>query len=262
MSDQTQLATREQQQIITQEEPLNYFAMIARAAQDPACDVEKMERLLAMAERMQTRQAEKDFAAALTALQGETIRVKATKSVDQKPDGTCRYRFAPYEEIMETVQPMLTRNGFSITFDTEVGDIRLTSICTLTHSSGHSRQNRFAVRYGKPPGSSDAQGDMSTKSYAKRGALCDALNISVDHDTDGADEQPRSITPAQAVALEARCSAAGVDRAKFLRFAGAMTFCEISEARLPELEAQLSRKEAEKKPAPVATGTEPDVDWK
>lgn len=264
MTPDNQLATREQQ--LSTQEPsvaLMLSGMLTGIQQGDITpqSVEVLKGMMDLYERNEKRQAEKDFAAALTALQGETIRVKATKSVDQKPDGTCRYKFAPYEEIMETVQPMLTRHGFSITFDTEVGDIRLTSICTLTHSSGHSRSNRFAVRYGKPPGSSDAQGDMSTKSYAKRGALCDALNISVDHDTDGADAPSSIISPSVAVALEARMKAAGVDRAKFLRFAGAASFEEISTVRLPELEAQLARKEAEKKPAPVATGNEPDVDW-
>ena len=224
---------------------VNILSVIARAAQDPAIDVDKMERLLGMAERMSERQAEKDFAAALTALQGETIRVEATKAVDQKADGTFRYKFAPYEAIMKEVQPMLTKHGFSITFDTEVGEQRLTSICTLTHSSGHSRSNRFAVRYGKPPGSSDAQGDMSTKSYAKRGALCDALNISIEHDTDGNDARGlgAAITPEQCESLRRRVKATATDEAKFLRYAGASTFEEITEAKYGLLDKFLTQKE-------------------
>lgn len=194
------------------------------------------------------RQAKKDFAAALTALQGETVKIKATKAVDQKPDGTCRYRFAPYEEIMKAVQPMLTKHGFSITFDTETGENRLTSICTLTHSSGFSRSNRFAVRYGKPPGSSDAQGDMSTKSYAKRGALCDALNIVIEHDTDGDDSRAlgATITPEQAANLRERVEECGADKVKFLKFAGVDSFEAIETAKLSMLETFLRAKEGRK----------------
>jgi hypothetical protein len=246
----SQLATQEQSLVPADAHDTgNILSIISRAAQDPSIDVEKMERLLGMAERMESRQSERAFAEALVALQGETIRVQATKKVDEKNDGSCRYKFAPYEEIMAKVQPMLTGHGFSITFDTEIGDQRLTSICTLTHKSGHSRQNRFAVRYGKPPGSSDAQGDMSTKSYAKRGALCDCLNISIEHDTDGADTKVEGgpITQKQADDLRDWIEAVGGDERKFLATFGFTKFEEINAANLPLLHSALRAKEASKK---------------
>lgn len=206
-------------------------------------NVEVVERMMALMERNEARQAEKDFAGSLADLQAETCRVQATKAVDQKADGTCRYRFAPYEEIMAKVQPMLTRHGFSISFDSEVGDSRLTSICTLTHRGGHSRKNSFAVKYTTPPGSSAAQGDMSTKSYAKRGALCDALNIVVDKDDDGRNEgDPTPITASQAADLRAKCEEVNADKVKFLAFAGAATFEAIQADKLDELWDSLERK--------------------
>lgn len=241
---------KEDSQLTIQEppEPVNILAVIARAAQDPTIDVEKMERLLGLAERMEDRNSERNFAEALVALQGETIRVVATKKVDEKPDGTCRYKFAPYEEIMSKVQPILTAHGFSITFDTKIADdgSRLTSICTLTHRCGHSRSNSFAVRFGKPPGSSDAQGDMSTKSYAKRGALCDALNITIDHDDD-ARGLGDFITDKEAATLADWVEATNSDRAKFLAFAGATSFEEIRANRLDELHAILKKRELKPK---------------
>lgn len=183
-------------------------------------NVQALDSLVGLYDRMQAKQSEKEFAQALMELQGETIRVQATKSVDVK-NGVPRYTFAPYEEIMRTVQPMLTRHGFSITFDTKIDEAgaRLFSICTLTHKSGFSRSNQFAVRFGKPPGSSDAQGDMSTKSYAKRGALCDALNIVVDHDDD-ARMIGKPIGKAIAEDLQKRVQESKSDEIAFLRYAG------------------------------------------
>jgi hypothetical protein len=214
--------------------------------------VEVLSRMMDLYERNEKRESEKAFASALVDLQAETIRVQATKAVDQKADGSCRYRFAPYEEIMATVQPMLTRHGFSITFDTDEGESRLTSTCTLTHKGGHSRANKFAVRYTKPPGSSDAQGDMSTKSYAKRGALCDALNITIDHDDD-ARMIGKPIGKALAEDLRARVRALGekIDEQKFLEFAGVACsnpakgedYEQISDERYDRLDAMLKRKE-------------------
>ncbi len=207
--------------------------------------VEVLSKMMELYERQDRRQGERDFAEALAALQSETIRVVATKKVDEKPDGSCRYRFAPYEEIMAKCQPILSKHGFSVTFDTETGDARLTSICTLTHKGGHSRANKFAVRYGKPPGSSDAQGDMSTKSYAKRGALCDALNIAIDHDDD-ARAIGDFITAEKATELKARAQSCGADMRAFLEFAGAETFETIGTEAVARLEAKLSKKEKTK----------------
>ncbi len=206
--------------------------------------VEVLGKMTDLYERHEKREAEKSFAAALTELQGETIRVQATKAVDVK-NGVPRYTFAPYEEIMRTVQPMLTRHGFSVTFDTKIDGDRLYSVCTLTHKAGHSRSNQFAVRFGKPPGSSDAQGDMSTKSYAKRGALCDALNISIDHDDD-ARMIGKAIGTALGDDLESRVKAVGADEVAFLMFAGARDYASISDERWPMLVELLKRKEAAK----------------
>ncbi len=218
--------------------------------------VEVASKMMDLYERHEKRQAEKDFAAALTELQGETIRVQATKAVDVK-NGVPRYTFAPYEEIMRTVQPMLTRHGFSVTFDTKIEGDRLYSICTLTHKSGHSRSNQFAVRFSKPPGSSDPQGDMSTKNYAKRGAFCDCVNISIDHDDD-ARMIGKPIGKALAEDLLSRVKLTGSDMISFLKFAGVTLppkveienydpiefFEQISDDRFDSLDQILKRKEA------------------
>lgn len=203
--------------------------------------VEVLKGMMDLYERTEARQAEKNFASALVALQGETIRVQATKAVDVK-NGIPRYRFAPYEEIMAIVQPILTRHGFSITFDTTIEGDRMTSICTMTHSSGHSRTNRFAVRFTTPPGSSAAQGDMATKSYAKRGALCDALNISIDHDDD-ARMVGAPITQDMANEFRARVKACGANEEAFLKFAGAAHYEAIPDDRCGALDAMLTKKE-------------------
>ncbi len=209
-----------------------------------ADNVSALESLVGLYDRMQSKNAEREFSAALVELQGETIRVQATKAVDVK-NGVPRYTFAPYEEIMRTVQPMLTRHGFSVTFDTKIDGDRLYSVCTLTHKSGHSRSNQFAVRFGKPPGSSDAQGDMSTKSYAKRGALCDALNISIDHDDD-ARMVGQPLGSGLGEVLEQRVKAVGADVEAFLKYAGASRFDLISDDRMPMLDEMLKRKESAK----------------
>ena len=54
----TAVATIQQNQPIQQPEAISMLSVIARAAADPSVDLDKMERLMQMHERMQAKQAE------------------------------------------------------------------------------------------------------------------------------------------------------------------------------------------------------------
>ncbi len=208
--------------------------------------VEVLKGFMDLYERDQARLAERQFNAAFAKLQSELSSVNATRNVPNK-DGSVRYRFAPYEDIMETVKPVLIANGFAISFTTRFMEGgRIVSICTLRHVGGFSQSNEFAVRIGGgPPGATETQADGAAKTYAKRGALCDALNIVVEHDDD-ARMIGESIGSALAGDLAARVEEVGADREAFLKFAGSKSFEEISDQRWPVLDELLKRKEAAK----------------
>jgi len=209
-------------------------------------NVSALEALVGLYDRMQAKDAEKQFNQAFAKLQSELASVNATRQVPNK-DGTPRYRFAPYEDIMAEVKPVLVDNGFAVSFTSRFMEGgRMVSICTLRHVGGFSQSNEFAVRIGGgPPGATETQADGAAKTYAKRGALCDALNIVVEHDDD-ARMIGAPIGKALAEDLEKRVTAVGADRAAFLKYAGASDFSEISDERWPMLDELLRRKETAK----------------
>ncbi len=210
-----------------------------------ADNVSALESLVGLYDRMQAKNSEREFNQAFAKLQSELRSVNATRTVPNK-DGSPRYRFAPFEDIMEEVQPVLVANGFSISFNSRFGDGRMVSICTLRHIGGFSQSNEFAVRIGGgPPGATDTQADGAAKTYAKRGALCDALNIVVEHDDD-ARMIGQPIGTALAMDLKERVIACGADMEAFLKYAGARDFAEISDERWPVLDELLKRKESAK----------------
>ncbi len=211
-----------------------------------ADNVSALESLVGLYDRMQAKNAEREFNQAFAKLQSELSSVNATRQVPNK-DGSVRYRFAPYEDIMETVKPVLIANGFAISFTTRFMEGgRMVSICTLRHVGGFSQSNEFAVRIGGgPPGSTETQADGAAKTYAKRGALCDALNIVVEHDDD-ARMIGKPIGKGLADDLEQRVLNVGADRSAFLKYAGATEFNQISDERWPVLDELLKRKEAAK----------------
>jgi DNA-binding TFAR19-related protein (PDSD5 family) len=221
---------------------------------------EALEKLCDLKIKMDSESARREFAHAFAELQSELPRVIAMKPVTNK-DGTIRYVYAPMESIMEQIGPALARHGFSVSFTTRNdaadngGRERLCAVCTVTHSGGHSQSNEFAVRTGQgPPGSSDAQADMSTRSYAKRGALCDAFNITV-HRDDDARQLGAYITSDQARELEERVKKTNSNVAAFLKVADAKLFSEIREGKYATLDRMLRQKEAksaaEKKDAEI-----------
>lgn len=193
-------------------------------------NVSVIKELMAMKEREDARRAEREFATAFVALQADMPKVEATKAVPNN-DKTIRYKFAPYEDIMDKVKPVLMRHGFTLSFSMSFDEARVIQECTLQHIGGHSRKNRFMARIGGgPPGSSDSQKDGAASTYAKRFALCDALNIVIEHDTDGKDDgrhEGKPITEDEAAYLRELVKETGTDVTKFLKTAGAKTFEEI-----------------------------------
>lgn len=223
-----------------------------------------LERMMALQERNQAKTAEQEFARAFAELQRDMPRVQAIKAVDQKSDGTCRYRFAPYEEIMRQARPLLSQHGFSVSFDTEWQDARIVVSCKLLHRGGHYQTNKFAARGGKgPPGTNEAQADMAVKTLAKRGALCDALNIVVEHDTDGDDAriEGRAITRDQADEINGLLKETKSDLAKFLAFAKAESVEAIGSARFEDVRDMLERKLRKKSAVENPKATDPDQEW-
>ncbi len=205
-------------------------------------NVAAFTELVKLSEHMEDRKAAKDFAVAFNDLQAEMPKVQAVSAVPNN-DGTVRYMFCPYEELMRQVAPFLHKHGFSITFSNRFDEGRLVSICTLTHVSGHSKTNEFTVRIGKgPPGSSESQADGAAGTYAKRFALISALNIVVEKDSD-ARIVGGKISKGQADSLRQRVASTGSDQALFLKFAQAATFEDISESMYDVLDASLKKKE-------------------
>lgn len=222
-------------------------AMVKRGVTSES--VAALTELNKLHEAIEDRQAEKDFNTAFVKLQADIPRIKATKPVPNN-DGTVRYKFAPYEELMSQVQPLLQKHGFAVSFSSDVKEGRFIEICTLAHVAGHSKTNQFAVRIGSgPPKATETQADGAAATYAKRYALCNALNIVISAlDDDAAAIGPtETITQEQAESLRERVHATGSDETAFLKFAhqskDIKPYEQIPAKRYSELDKNLRRKE-------------------
>lgn len=138
---------------------------IANAARDPNVDVDKMERLFAMHEKMQARQAEQAFSEAMKAAQAEMPMIAKDRHNSQTNSD-----YATLDAINNRITPIYTRHGFSLTFDTEdsplEGHVRI--VCRVLHRDGHSK----AYSYDNPMDATGIGGKTNkTPTHARGSAI-------------------------------------------------------------------------------------------
>lgn len=140
-------------------ESATIMQVVLRAASDPQCDIEKMERLMAMHERMQAKTAETEFNAALSRVQGEMGRIAADATNSQT-----RSQYATYGKLDSSLRPKYTKEGFSLSFSTEPAPEGMVGmVCFVSHIGGHTREYRAQV---PSDGKGAKGGDVMTKTHA------------------------------------------------------------------------------------------------
>lgn len=159
------------------------LAVIARAARDPAVDIDKMERLLLMQERVQTRDAEIAFNEAFSEMQPKLPIITKSGQIIHK--GVVISEFAEWENINEAITPVLAEHGFSLSFkpaEAKQHEIAVTAI--LRHRSGHKDEATLPLPIDSSGAKNAVQGVGSTLSYAKRYSATLLLNITTKGDDD------------------------------------------------------------------------------
>lgn len=148
------------------------LAVISRAAADPTCDIEKMERLLAMHERMQAKTAEAAFNAAMAEMQCE-IPTVGQGALNTHTDKT----YATLDDINVTLKPIMQTHGFAISFKVEntAAGVSVTGI--LMHRDGHREETTMLLPVDIGKGRNAVQAVGSSTTYGKRYVMCALLNI-------------------------------------------------------------------------------------
>lgn len=222
--------------------------VISRAASDPNTDVDKLERLMAMYERITAKKSEGDFNAAMQAAQADMPRI-----VKNKENSHTETRYADLEAVIKVVSPIYTKHGFALSFSTaESADkdkCRVT--CRVSHSSGHSREYQADVPLDRQGAKNATQGFGSSISYGRRYLTLLIFNIATTDDDDGIDaDRSALINQEQANTVADMLKKSGGDKDKFLAWVGCDHISNIPakkyEAVIRQLEAAIKKKEAKK----------------
>lgn len=177
MTTETRLAKREE----SLPEVPSPERLIALAI-ERGVDVDALEKLLSMRERLQQEQARAAYIRDMAAFQSECPPIVKRKQAD-------RYRYAPLDDIAEQTKELRAKYGFSYRFDTrfEADPPAQVAICIVSHRDGHSVASEF-----RAPIDADNRARMnslqlsaSSQTYAKRYAFVNAFGImTADEDDD------------------------------------------------------------------------------
>lgn len=170
---------------VTPSEAISFIQMIERASRDPNVDIDKMERLMQMHERMVEKQAEAEFNDALVRCQ----KLCGTISADANNSQT-RSKYATYARLDRALRPIYTAEGIAISFGTEDSP-KPDHIRVIAYASrkGYTRIYKADM---PADGKGAKGGDVMTKthaagsamSYGARYLLKGIFNISIGEDDD------------------------------------------------------------------------------
>jgi hypothetical protein len=164
--------------------------VIERLSANPNVDVDKLERIILLQERINQHEAKAAFDAAFS-------RMQADLPVIAERGKTDKAKYATLEDIVEAVRPVLAVHQFALSHRTEWPDpahVKIVGI--LAHAQGHEKTSEF-LTVADTSGSKNAiQALGSALSYGRRYTTLDLLNIVSRHqDDDGATSQPKATTP-------------------------------------------------------------------
>ena len=150
----TELATRE---------PMDLLAV----AVERGAGVETIERLVALAERVQAARAKTAFEEALIAFQHDCPPIK--READGQA-GRAKFKYSSLPDMMTPARPHLKRHGLSVRWKAvSCRDGYIGSECLLTHVGGHCESSGpFVVPISTFAGPSGAQHTGAADTYTER----------------------------------------------------------------------------------------------
>lgn len=166
-------------QSIQQSESAQIIGMIGKLASDPDSDIDKMERLMAMRDKMLEKEQLAIFNTALSVMQDEI------PAIAERGKGHGTIRYAKWEDVNSVIKPIMAKHGFALRFqvDTEKG---VSVTATLSHKCGHEINTSMNSAADGSGSKNAIQAIGSAVSYLKRYTASALLNITSHGEDDDA----------------------------------------------------------------------------
>lgn len=246
----TEVATRVTGEVV-QVGASSLMDVISRAAADPNTDVDKLERLLGMYERITAQQAKAAYTTALAEMQPKLPVIDERGAISTDKGKTVQSTYAKWEDINDAIRPLLSEHGFALSFRTGIGaDGKIAVTGVLSHRDGHQEETTMTLPHDSSGSKNAVQAVGSSTSYGKRYVTIALLNITSrvkqDRDDDGKTADPSFyINDEQVSDLIALMEEVKADRAGFLKYMGATSLGDIPARQFPKaLQALQAKRKA------------------
>lgn len=158
-------------------ESANLISMIERAVLNPAVDIDKMERLLAMKERIEAKVAETAFNTALAEM-GPKLPIVEEHGEIKNNAGKVQSTYAKWEDINEAIKPVMAAHGFALRFRSGLNPEGRPSVTgILSHCDGHSDETTIVLPVDSSGSKNSVQAIGSSTSYGQRYTAKLLLNL-------------------------------------------------------------------------------------
>lgn len=263
----TAVAKREGGSVAAVQHSESLLQIIDRASRDESVDMDKMERLLVMYDKIQSKQAEVEFSVSMNAAQAEIGRITANQT-----NRHTNSKYADYAQIDRVIRPIYSKHGFSLSFTTGEATVdQIVVVCTVRHSGGH-----FEVHSVPMPrdGKGASGGSVMTKTHATGSAMHYGqrylvrwiFNLAIGQDdNDGNPVEP--VSGGQAESLRKSLRKAGLDEASTLmEWVGVESAADVPAIEFTNIMRRIGQEKADnnKDPRKVLIGkevSEETADW-
>lgn len=216
--------------------------MIERAARDPNVDIDKMERLLQMQERVVARAAKAEYDSALAEMQQE-LPVIVERGKITNNSGNVQSTYALWEDLNEAIKPVLAKHGFALSFRTGQTEHKIVVTGVLSHRGGHREETTMHLPTDTSGAKNAVQAVGSSTSYGKRYTAAALLNLtSRGEDDDGAGGDTGPISDEQVQAILKMIEETGADIRKFCAYLKVDGIAQIPAAQYKAAVAALNKK--------------------
>jgi len=201
-----------------------------------------LEKLVALQERMEDREARKAFMAAMLGFQNACPTIRKTTGGYKDT-----YKFAPLEYVVKTIAPHLEAHGLTFAWEnaTTAPDNMIRIVTIIRHVQGHSERYTGPLFpcQTKTPAMGPQQIVGATESYAKRYGLLSALGITTGgEDNDAAPGADEFLTDKQANEIHAKVDEIGLNKDRYLKHLGVDQIGHLPQSRFRQVMNALNKR--------------------
>ena len=184
LADSTELTVQKSGELAPQSEMNSLLQM----AVDKDIDVEKLEKLIDLKDREDSRMCKKDFDFHFSEMQSEFNPVKKDKDGSKTDKGVVAFRYAPLENYQETNGGIISKHHFSYKWTEETLDNGMLRVRIHISGYGHTDDSTYndvpPIDTNRLTTAVQAQG--ARKGYGRRITFADGFGMTViGQDTDG-----------------------------------------------------------------------------